>query len=144
MSSLANSGDAYRSAPPAPSSQRNRSPQGLTSGQSLFLTRTVTNYQASPTSSASASRGWASSVAKVAPSFSRSGQYGPDDMEIMDDEPPPRIRLSNSLQSRLDSNEDQPRYKLIVSNLQPTVTTEDIAELFSDIATPLSAKMTSV
>ncbi|CAG7708769.1 unnamed protein product [Allacma fusca] len=111
-------------------------------GESLFLTRTVQNYQASAASSSS-SRSWSSSVAKVAPSFSRnSGPYGAEDMD-MDEDSPPRIRISNSLQSRLDSHEESPRYRLLVSNLQPTVTTEDIVELFSDINTPISAQITS-
>lgn len=48
----------------------------------------------------------------------------------MDEEPAPRVRISNSLQSRLDTQEEVPRYKLLVSNLQPTVTTEDIVVSF--------------
>lgn len=51
-------------------------PLTLRADDNLFLTRTVTNYQANvPSTSAAGNRSWHSSVAKVAPSFARGG-YG--------------------------------------------------------------------
>ncbi|KAK9497032.1 hypothetical protein O3M35_012822 [Rhynocoris fuscipes] len=55
--------------------------------------------------------------------------------------PPPMYRSKDDIKSRLDNSSRQEGYRIVVSNLQATVTHEDIKELFEDIGTLIGSRV---
>lgn len=131
---------------PPPVQKINRS-----SAATPMLTRTIANPLAKSTQfsgtkgPSSMYMNSAASIAKVAPSVSLNsgGRFRSDQrssrMEDMDVDRPSPAPTRSSMQSRLDS----PKFKVKISNLQSSVTLDDIVELFSDVGDLSTAKITS-
>ncbi|ODM93240.1 polymerase delta-interacting protein 3 [Orchesella cincta] len=126
--------DVYNS-PPGPSNNSFGHDDGL------FLTRTISNPAATANnySSYSQQRSPLQSKPNISyRSYPSSSQHS-EAMAMDEDEPPPRhmsLRLAPPATS-------EPRYKVLVSNLQPSVTSDDIVELFGDIGRLFEARLTS-
>ncbi|CAL8114026.1 unnamed protein product [Orchesella dallaii] len=124
--------DVYNS-PPGPSNASFGHDDGL------FLTRTISNPAATANNYSSYSQQRSPLQSKPNISY-RSYAASSQHSEAMDeDEPQPR-RMSLRLAPPATS---ESRYKVLVSNLQPSVTSDDILELFGDIGRLMEARLTS-